>query len=230
MNATAPSLPPFKDFLIELVIDNWTRTGEGLLLARVGQIAAAKGYHFKEELGGLKLVDFIKNELSGFVEVSASNTPPHLWVKPGSELSSEVFTDPTETTVRTAPRLNKALWLAFSRPVAEGKERRIQLEPSVRFWDLTPPLSEVAGRLPIAQGYIATLDVGSQDRDHLILENIRKWMHDNKLDIERYSQSSTQTLRATSTHPLLALIAALDESEQKRVSIPLDIIAKLIKN
>lgn len=230
MNATASSLPPFKDFLIELIVDNWARTAEGLLLSRIGQIATTKGYNFKEELGGQKLVDFIKNELNGFVAVSASNTPPHLWAKPGSNVSADVPAAPTQGAARTTPRLSKALWLAFSRPVPEGKERRVQLEPSVRFWDLTPPLSEVAGRLPIAQGYISPLNAGSQDRDQLILENIRRWMRDNNLDIERYSQSSSKTIRATSTHPLLALIAALDESEQKRISIPLDIIAKFIRN
>ena len=223
-----------RDFVRQHIKEHWETKGQPLLLAKLGQAAVAQGINLRDALGDRKLAEFIEQELRDEVDVEPSYpSSKQLQAKPAGA--------PATTTEQTASkdggglRLNRALWLAFSRPIASSYERRLQVEPVVRFWDLTPPLAEVAGRLPVAPSYIAPPADGSQSgtRDDAVLENIRKWMRDNGLDISKFENgrqaAAVAAPRMTENNPLMQLIAALDEGELKRVSLPLDVIAKLLK-
>lgn len=214
---------------------HWDSKGQPLLLATLGQAAIAAGINLRTTLGDRKLADFVREELAAEIQVEPSpNAPQHPQVKPAG-LNAAVGPNPeTEGAVQGA-RLHRALWLAFSRPIAQGFLRRIQVEPVVRFWDAQPPLAEVAGRLPVGSDYIAPAAeaLAPRLRDDVVLENIRRWMRDNALDISEFESGRSPSVaskpRVDPNNPLLLLIDSLDDGELKRVMLPLDVIAKLLK-
>jgi hypothetical protein len=227
---TPSPLRPFKEFVLETVRAHWAAQQKPLLLARIGQLAVGLGYNLQEALGARKLGQFIQQELNESLEL---DNPDHsttlLQVRPRDDSAPPLETNRQEQPVA---KLNRGLWLAFSRAIPEGYERRLQLEPYIRFWDQAPPLSEVAGRLPIPAEYIAKSqrELATHPRGEVILENIRRWMRDNQVDLGNFEEGVRRAAPKISQHnPLLLLIASLDESEQKRVSLPLDVIAKLLK-
>lgn len=232
MTSTPP--PSLQDFIRQHVREQWEAKGQALLLARLGQAAIASGINLRVALGDCKLADFIARELAGEVEVEpCPDSPPHLQAKPAGQAAPAGV----EGAKGTSPggRLHRALWLAFSRPITTGHQRRLQVEPVVRFWDMLPPLTEVAGRLPIEPGYIAPSAeaLAPRLRDEVVMDNIRRWMRDNALDVSKFESgraNGTATRpRVAAQNPLMQLIAALDDGELKRVMLPLDVVAKLLK-
>ena len=226
--------PSLQDFVCQRVREHWETKGQALLLASLGQAAISAGINLRAALGDRKLKEFIKGELDGEVEVEpCPDSPPHLQVRPVGQNAAEA-TDGARATLQGG-RLHRALWLAFSRPVPPGYLRRLQVEPVVRFWDLQPPLAEVAGRLPVEPGYVAPSaeTLAPRLRDDVIMENVRRWMRDNALDISKFEsgRASSPAVKPgfAAQNPLMQLIAALDDGELKRVMLPLDVIAKLLK-
>lgn len=214
---------------------HWEAKGQPLLLATLGQAAIKAGINLRATLRDRKLADFVREELDGEILVEPSpNAPLHPQVKPVGQIAAAGPNPEAEGAVKGA-YLHRALWLAFSRPIAQGYVRRIQVEPVVRFWDAQPPLAEVAGRLPVGSDYIAPAaeDLAPRLRDDVVLENIRRWMRDNALDISKFESGRSRNVadkpRVNPNNPLLLLIDSLDDGELKRVMLPLDVIAKLLK-
>lgn len=237
LDSTVTTIPTLslQEFVRQRVREHWEAKREAILLARLGQAAIAAGISLREELGERKLADFLRRELAGEVEVEpCPNSPKHLQVRPSGQSPSVAQGVDGGGADQLGARLHRALWLAFSRPIPPGYLRRLQVEPFVRFWDLQPPLAEVAGRLPIGHDYIAPSadQLAPRLRDDVILENIRRWMRDNALDISKFESRWTSVHASkpgiTTQNPLMQLIAALDEGELKRVTLPLDVIAKLL--
>lgn len=230
---TTPISSSFPEFVRQLVQDCWDSEGQPLLLSRIGQKAVAYGFNLNEILGGRKLAKFIEEELRDVLVVEP--TPQSTTLLQARPAGAEQGMDQLgASTSNSGFKLNRVLWLAFSRPIAQGHERRLQVRPYLRFWDAVPPLTEVSGRLPIAREYLAPTAEALQPRrrDDVIVENIRRWMRDNGLDISEFEDGragAVLSLHVSSHNPLMLLIAALDEGEQKRVSLPLDVIAKLLK-
>ena len=203
-----------------------------MLLSRIGQKAVASGFDLNEILAGRKLAQFMADELGDVIVEPTPHSTTLLQAKPADEWQAAA--EPSVLASNHRLRLNRVLWLAFSRPIAQGCERRLQLEPCVRFWDSQPPLTEVAGRLLVSREYLAPSaeELRPRKRDEVVTENIRRWMRDNGLDINKFEDRQTGALpqiHVSSQNPLWLLIAALDEEEQKRVSLPLDVIAKFLK-
>ena len=65
------------------------------------------------------------------------------------------------------------------------------------------------------------------------MENIRRWMRDNALDVSKFEsgRASGPAVKPgfAAQNPSMQLIAALDDGELKRVMLPLDVIAELLK-
>lgn len=226
---TLPPIPPFKDFVLDAVREQWAGQQKPLLLSRIGQLAVGRGYNLQETLSGRKLAQFIQQELGDDLELdNPGSSATLLQARPKDENAPAFGIARSEQSV---PKLNRGLWLAFSRPIPDGYERRLQLEPSIRFWDQSPPLSDVAGRFPVPAQYIARPqgEMATHPRAEVVMENIHRWMRDNQVDISKFEVGAQRTIPKLSQHnPLMLLIASLDESEQKRVSLPLDVIAKLL--
>ncbi len=231
---TNTPVPSLKEFVHQRVHEHWTDKSKPVLLARLGQAAIAAGINLRVALGDRKFADFINEELRGDIQVEPSTeSPPHLQARPVGLTNDAAAAE--DEGAKHETRLHRALWLAFSRPISPGYSRRLQLEPVVRFWDLQPPMTEVAGRLPIESRYIAPPEeaLSPQRRDDVVMENIRRWMRDNALDISKFEAGTAHVAaidpRRATRNPLLQFMAALDAGELRRVSLPLDIIAKLLK-
>ncbi|WP_157660550.1 hypothetical protein [Burkholderia ubonensis] len=228
--------PPFKEFVVKTIFDQYEENQSPLLLSRIGQIAIKKKYDLKNELKGRQLASYIQSELADKIEILApDNMPGRLQARPRGNAAiaaSGVDTTPPKTDL-IAPRLNKTLWLAFSRPLQEDHVRHIQMTPFVHYWDLPTPSPLAIGRLEIQKEFI--LDTSSLDphtsRDNAIQSNITKWFAENQLDLERFhlGQSKKPLEQSRDGGLLSQIIARLNENDLKRIVVPLDIIAKLMR-
>ena len=225
----------FRDFVVELVSTHWKENSKPLMLARLGQAAVGSGFRLPEILGNRKLSDYLRQEFDGLVEVVCmQGSTTQFGAKP-SGTQNEVLSNASvesHDSVET-PKLVRSLWTAFARPIPHGFERRIQLTPYIRFWDLSPPLNEVEGRLPISPDYVAkpASEFSQGRRDDVVLENIRRWMRDNNLDLRSYEEGAHKApyTRSSSPKVLQLLIDSLDEKDLSRIVMPLDVIAKLLE-
>ena len=123
------------------------------------------------------------------------------------------------------PRLHRAFWAAFRKPLAEGEERYVTLdERGVRFTDVSAESRPAAG-MRVAPELIAGLDVSDEETYQLVA----RWLETNNLDIERFRHSaSTRQFQGLPANDLLGkLIGALDAEDLQKISMPMDVVAKL---
>jgi hypothetical protein len=105
----------------------------------------------------------------------------------------------------------------------------------VHFED-SPALAALASRLPtIAPEQVLPLEQGSDphERRASIMANIERWLAQNRIDVsvfEVVKPVSEGRRRASNDGQslLAAVLARLDESDRRRVQLPLDIVAKLL--
>ena len=133
-----------------------------------------------------------------------------LFDKPGSK-----------TTLR---RLHPAFWAAFRKPIAGPMERYVQGGESVGFTD-------VAGEddLPHGVRLERKFIVGLEAAPEAVYEAAMTWLNENHLDISNFlpeTESRTST-KLPSNDLLGKLILALDARDLQRISIPMDVVAKL---
>ncbi|MFK3797130.1 hypothetical protein [Pseudomonas sp. NPDC088444] len=218
----------FKKFLIEEINRQWVTRGEPVLLAKLGQIAASRGYVLHKELNGLKLSQFIQQELSEDLEVlSPNDSGTILAVGPKNPPAPQVITLP-QAMAPTHEGLTRALVAAFSHSIRDDFERYMRVDPPLRFLDL--PRTEVRpeGFVHIERVHLITSESPQGAyAEASIHAQIVEWLEKNGLDIQRFMHKTPAQVRGEKS-VLTLLMESLTESELKRVSLPLDIVGKLM--
>ncbi len=232
-----PSLPgeTIKNFILRLTTEAWEQNQEGVLLSRIGSEIAKKPEIAKVEIRDRKLSVFIQEELAGEVKILASQENPIVTIAiPDSAIIdvsnfAQYFpkADQSRKTVR-ASGVNKAILLAFSRPLASDKKRVISLSPIVRFLDIGVNDEVPEAAKVLDANWIALPDGEESGDEHSrrILNNIAAWRESVELEPKAIAAKS-KVDDAHTKSVLDLLISSLSESEQKRIQIPLDIISKL---
>lgn len=215
----------FKRFLIEEVERCWSTRHEPLLLSKLGQLAAARGFVLHQELGGRKLSQFIQQELADELEVQSPNdTGILLRAIPKNLLGAEAAPTFDNKPDGSPPAgLNRAFLSAFGRPIADGYERWVRIDPPIRYRDLPSDQRAADGYVQIERSFLI-----SPAGDVEAFAQATKWLSAKGFEIQKFMlKAKTQ---ARSDKSLLSqLIEGLTESELKRVSLPLDIVEKLMR-
>lgn len=237
MEYSPPSIS-IKELIVSLTDEAWKINQEGVLLARLGSEISKRAEIAKIELGDRKLSKFIDEELFGKVKILPSPDNPIVKIAVPANATIDESNikqyfpraDPGKKATQ-ASGVSHAIVLAFSRPIAEGKKRAIILSPVARFEDIeenqpAPDSAEILdSKWIISPEQISN----SNERSKKIIENIMQWRE--SLEISPTAISAKQKSTESSSRTALELfISCLSEADQKRITLPLDIVAKLHKH
>ena len=127
----------------------------------------------------------------------------------------------------TLPRLHPALWAAFRKPIGEGMERYVDRGEPLRFTDVGGG-EEIKNALRVDRKFIA----GPEAWPEVVYENAMAWLRENQLETSSFE--TEREARGTTKLPpndlLGKLILALEPGDLERISIPMDVVAKLRRN
>jgi len=214
-----------RNFILENTQAHFGKTGQALLLAAIGHIANAQGIKIRDELKGVKLSQFITDHLNDELDIVQSSTDRLVYgVVPKGKLPA----DPALSTTLRPPEfplsdVNRALQAAFLRPVRHERTRYVLTQPTLSYVDVA------AGQTP-PQGGIALegtfLPSAEQAANPVLLRSfIERFANAYQIEI-----GYVRNPRGPLADSLLSkIVECLTDDELARVSIPLDIVAKLMR-
>lgn len=236
LNQTEFAQQPLKDFVRATVLTAWQDRREGVLLSQLGSEIATKlpAELVRAELGKRKLVNFIEDELDREIVVfSGTRSRLTLLAVPRKAGIREDEADqylPKGNSLNgrlRAAGIRKAVVVAFTRPIEPGHKRLITLEPITRFDDV-PADAEVPDGAKVLEEHFLVLDENTpaEIKGATLLQNIAAWRKSAELQPHEITQKTRSEDRPVIS-VLDLVLSTLDESEQRRINMPLDVIAKL---
>lgn len=225
-----------EDEIIKMVNDSWDQEKKLVLLARIGQHLNRSGLDLKGYLKGKKLASEINHGNLGKkikLVTSPQDKLVHAAAPINAELSSELeiyFKKDQELKAKEKNiKFNKIIWIAFTRPLNENKDRFIKIVPDLSFQDIQKG-TEVPD-IFLDRKFIVFDEIPRKsDRDLNVEKNIMQWAKENQIDIEDIKEKDFDRNSKTEKiciSMLEKIISSLDSSELKRISLPLDIVKKL---
>ena len=234
-----PPLNALKEFIVEHTNKAFEKGRTGLLLSQIGTLIAKESPQLRNSLGSRKLADFIAEEMAYTIKIVSHPEDSKLRIAlPATEQANDNIMSffPKRNATSSAkdiPRYNRVFWAAFSQPLSEGYTRSIEFKPELRFEDIMGVPSATNTNKTISSDFILNQasNTGSSpaQRSLQIATNIKKWLLENGVPLDLVIAQNVDS-RVTGSHKeslLEILMEALDESELKRIQIPLDIAAKL---
>lgn len=234
-------LRTLKAFITDLANTTYKKDGKGLLLSRVGEIIAKEQRGLRNVLGNRKLVGFIEAELADSVQIitSPENHIVKVILPADVTVNGDVLRflpkhDATSTTV-SKPRYNRAFWAAFSRPLAKDYTRLVGFEPHVHYDDIVgdAPATTIKKIVPHSLVIDEATEPDPAKRALRINEVISEWLKTNAVSADivkaktEKDQASAMMYGSHKGSLLEIMLAALDDTDLKRIQMPLDIVAKL---
>lgn len=230
-----------KAFITELAITNFSKEGKGILLSRIGELVSKQHPELRDVLGHRKLAEFIESELTDSVQIFTS--PENQIVKVVLPANVIVNGDVMRfipkrgatSSLVMAPRYNRAFWAAFSYPLANGYTRLVGFEPRVHYEDIEGDAPADTIKKVVTPDLITdeTTESDPAKRVRRINEKISNWLQTNAISVDDVSaktereQASARMFGSHKGSLLEVLLDALDDTDLKRIQMPLDIVAKL---
>lgn len=228
MNYTSASLSELDQRIVDLVQQAWDEHRTPLLLSRLGaQDGGEIARMAKQE--SMSLAGYLRDRLADDVRVIQHSTKP---VVVGA-IPVDVESQPGDfdqwlerthgQTVGPPPRFHPAFWAAFRVPLDEEKRRYMATRPPLRFVDAYPEdRPEGDSHLEIEWQYIDSHVEPSE-----VQQNVEEWLEANGLEAEPFLSTRPNPRSGPSDDLLGRLIGSLEPDDLRRVSMPLDVIAKL---
>ena len=228
MNSSSSPLHDLDQRIVSLVQQSWEEHQMPLLLSRLGaQDGGEIARLAKQE--AFSLAGYLRDRLTDGVRVIQHSTKP---VVVGA-VPAEVEGGPSDfdawlerthgQSVGIPPRFHPAFWAAFRVPLDENKHRYMGLVPPLRFVDSYPEDRPEGERYAEIEWEYIDSDLEPSE----VQQNVDDWLEANGLEAAPFLATNRPTARASSEDMLSRLLAALDLDEQKRLAMPLDIVAKL---
>lgn len=229
--------------VVELVTEHWQEHGKAYLLSRLGLTLVRRGFNLQATLAGRKLAAYISTELADVLRVVS---PPSNSLKSGvvpvtADLSGgleALFTAPTPLADGDGqiPSLVPAFWAAFTRPIPPDRVRTLSLAPRVQFQDVSVAAATQSGKKVVGPEFIVSPGAhGNGTYKAAVYSSIQRWLSSNDVELAAVLASSpssagvTVQSRGESGSLLERLTSALTHEELRRISLPLDIVARLAK-
>lgn len=236
----ARALEPADPWIAELgriVEERWRTTGRPVLLSAVPGLLRNVGINIKAISGGRSLRAFIETAAGSHESFRLHRDPasPLIWglVPSSAAVQSDQnlrlgMPPPNAESTGPVSRAHPAVWKAFNTPLADGFRRFISLDP-IHYKDIKAGVNtEPEGMVEVRSPYLA--EEGAHEAPHRVADRIGEWIAENGLDRDRFFVSRRRsTLSAANQTRLAVLLSLFKEDELSRVSIPLDVIARLEK-
>lgn len=208
--------------------DYWRENRLPLLLSALGSAEGGRvSREARRKSGSLRR--FLESEAGDRVTVvQHSDKPTVVGVVPKNDETGAIenwdFLLDETGGKRQLPRLHPALWAAFRKPLKESFDRYLLTDGPVRFVDVAHG-TEVQNGLKVDP----TKVLGPDALSDAIHENATTWLRDHQLEISDYrpEDASDDAGRLPRDDVLGRLILALDARDLERMSVPMDVVAKL---
>lgn len=232
MNA-APS--PLKVAIFEITSALFAGQKSPVPLARIGQLLAQQVPDFKSSLNGMKLHEFIAQELSE--EILLTHKAGDLLSLLASPKNPKEASTKQDLTQKERIRYHLPFWAAFAKRLPENHIRILRLTPKVTFDDIMESDPIPTDALVIQREFILdpAISQSKPEENNRIFLSIGRWLANNPIDsdlvIAKPKTATHTQLPALNTRNeslLHSLINSLTPDELKRVAIPLDVAKKLM--
>jgi len=191
---------------------------------------------------GRKLTEIISKEFSDEIQIvrySLSAQKIGLIPKSKYELGKDddYFKKQDKPLVRLKkpPHIPNVIWLAFSRPLAEGFARYISKEPKLSYRDIKVGAASKIAEIKINKDLLV-IDADSDKVKHdELVKNVDQWILENLSEV-RKDVSAERVIPTLASLPvgkdsvLHRMLASLTTEDLARISLPMDIVEKLLKS
>lgn len=207
--------------LVEIIEAEFESGSDAVYLSRLGN-ALGDDRLTLERLSHQKLSSFVAEHLEYPIQQTGKQQNILYLVRPG--------VDPVDVTFKSSstPRYSRRFWAAFAAPLSEGEERHINLNTQ-RFGASIEQIKVAPDDdiRPIPHDYVSN---GSESASE-IAGMISSWLADQGLQPDAFLQRRGKKERADYDHLSILdqMIRTLDGDQLRRVSLPLDVVASLLK-
>ena len=224
----SPQSPNIGERIVDLVQEFWDQHQTPLLLSKLGgQDGGEVANRAKLESGSL--ARYLGQELADRVRVirHSSNAALIGAVPTAIQIAIHDIDAALEKTNRPStrylPRFSAAFWAAFRVPLEESKTRHLLMREPIRFQD-SDSTDQPSDSIEITRDYIVGHDAEKEE----VEQKIRDWLADNQLQQNDFLSNSNSVVTELPSDDLLGrLVVALEPSELRRMSVPMDIVSKL---
>lgn len=226
--------------IVRLCEEHWRRTGRAYLLSQLGLDLRREGYDLRRALKGTKLLPFLTAQLSGALRLEQNPKNPIVWgVFPKSEaLSGDLASyfqydvEPRSPTASGEIRFNKAFWAAFVIPLQAGTIRILRREPFIQFNDVPASEAVPEDAVPIEPEFIVSEEMLSgRERHDRVYKSVIAWCELHQLDAQIFAIKVTgphHDRGSVERSVLHILLEQLGPRDLARISMPLDLVSKLL--
>jgi hypothetical protein len=223
----------FAQILEERVHENWIERKSPFLLSALGAKLRKEGIEIRSILKTETLSAFIGRKLKGRIELFAPpGQPVRICAFPHGELLEQSAVTSTNLGKEIdLVSLHKTIWAAFSYPIPSGKRRKVLVSPEIAFQDVETA-QWVQGDLEVPPQAVVPQGTGDpRTRGIRVRENILRWADENKVSRDDIVfQKPTRLHPISGRTPLNDLLMVLSDQELARISMPLDLVKKLMKH
>jgi hypothetical protein len=224
--------------ILTIVSETFALQRRVVLLSYLGQALSKRGLDFRQILGEQKLAEFIKERLGDQIRIVPTPAGRLVLAAVPIEVVLENEIDPFGLS-RRAPAegghsfatqqkrelLVRDAWFAFSHSLESGKARVLRLEPHIEYQDYDPNSGDKPQGYDVPPDMIVPLGSFSKGkRDELIYENVRAWAAQNDVPFRALIETHASGARRNS---LDVILSSLSDSDLSRITMPLDLVAKL---
>jgi hypothetical protein len=233
-----------RDFLVQAVTAHWNRYRSALLFSTIGTYLIKKGFDTAALFQGRKLIDIISSEFSTEIKVVRSSlSAEKIGLIPKDEYEEgkddEYFKkqDKPHVRLKKPSFIPNVIWLAFSRPLAEGYARYISTEQKLSYRDIKDKNgaeSKIAG-IKINKDLIIIDADNDQTKHDELIKNVEQWILENLSEVRKEGLaerpiSTSASLSLGKDSVLHRMIASLTTEDLARISLPMDIVEKLLRS
>ncbi|MCE8005410.1 hypothetical protein [Aestuariivita sp.] len=224
----------WKEKLNELVAERWAAVGKPVFLSQARPLLKKSGLDLPSEAHSIGVKDYLEIHASDFFQIVRPTDDPKdvAWALAPKHLSrDEVFKKYEEekrspTNSAEAPRFHKAIWSAFHIPKQDQTERYLNLTGKPSFLNVESGNEAPEGWSHIPAQYLHS---GNDQVDRDVTEkNLRRWFEDNQADIDKTVVIQRKEAQRGSQNDFFLAMSRLSERDLSRISVPLDLVVKLL--
>lgn len=230
------AIEEWKTILSKACNEYWEKENAALLLSSIPGVFASNGIDVQTVLQGRKLKDVLTQETSGLFRVLQNDKDRLVWgIVPSSveidTQSTQYFKTPLNTGHRQdqPPRYKPAFWKAFASELNIDEKRYLFSEPRLYYIDKpkddAPPLGAIEVEKKFTGGNDSTDKKSSETET---VSRISSWLTSHGADLSLYLIKKHKIQAKTTKSAMEELLAFFKPKELSRISVPLDIIARLV--
>lgn len=218
--------------IIQMVEDFWSDKERPLLFSRLGSANNADVSRKVKKLG-FTLGEFLSEEMSENILVGSHSEksflvgafPKKIGSLEQKKLDRLLEENSSTSTSSNIPRFHKTYWAAFKVRLNDKERRYLSISDEPSFLDIDMGENPPEGTIEVERKFLTTPDTSS---DHDIYNKLIEWAKIYNIEVDKLILGYYSKGKSNSESIMHSILEALDVTDLQRMSIPLDIVQKLL--